>query len=61
VIAKWLLVVLFGLGLLFTFVSLGVLFQDTAQGVIAVVQVALQCVGVYMLFLPESVTYMQKK
>jgi len=57
-IAKWILVVLFGLGIVVYIPQLAVLFNLGLEyqivGVLSSLQVLAQCVGVYFLFTQES-------
>jgi len=53
-IAKWILVVLFGLGIVVYIPQLAVLFNLGFVGVLSSLQVLVQCVGVYFLFTQES-------
>ena len=53
-IAKWILVVLFGLGIVFYIPQLSSLFDKGFAGVLSSLQVLAQCVGIYFLFTQES-------
>ena len=53
-IAKWILVVLFGLGIVFYIPHLSSLFNKGFAGVLSSLQVLAQCVGIYFLFTQES-------
>ena len=53
-IAKWILVVLFGLGIVFYIPQLSSLFNIGFSGVLSSLQVLAQCVGMYFLFTQES-------
>ena len=53
-IAKWILVVLFGLGIVFYIPKLSSLFNLGFAGVLSSLQVLAQCVGIYFLFTQES-------
>ena len=53
-IAKWILVVLFGLGIVFYIPQLSSLFNKGFAGVLSSLQVLAQCVGIYFLFTQES-------
>ena len=53
-IAKWILVILFGLGIVFYIPQLTNLFNIGFEGVLSSLQVLAQCVGIYFLFTQES-------
>ena len=53
-IAKWILVILFGLGIVFYIPQLSSLFNLGFAGVLSSLQVLAQCVGIYFLFTQES-------
>lgn len=53
-IAKWILVVLFGLGAIFYIPQLAILFHIKIAGVLSSLQLLAQCVGLYFLFTQES-------
>jgi len=53
-VSKWILVVGFGLGIVFYIPQLAVLFNMGFVGVLSSIQVLAQCVGVYFLFTQES-------
>ena len=51
---KWILVVLFGLGVVFYIPQLASLFNMGFVGVLSSLQVLAQCIGLYFLFTQES-------
>jgi len=53
-IAKWILVVFFGLGIVFYIPQLANLFNLGFAGVLSSLQLIAQCVGLYFLFTQES-------
>ena len=53
-IAKWILVVLFGLGIVFYIPQLSSLFNLGFAGVLSSLQVLAQCVDIYFLFTQKS-------
>ncbi len=53
-IAKWILVTLFGLGIIFYIPQLSGLFDVGFAEVLSSLQVLTQCVGIYFLFTQES-------
>jgi hypothetical protein len=61
-IAKWILVVLFGLGLIGLLISLPGLFAiGTIGAVLSLLAVALQAYAVFMLFKPDAVAWLEGK
>jgi hypothetical protein len=61
-IAKWIIVVLFGLGLIGVLMSIGTMMQlGMLSAVVALVGVALQGFAVFMLFKPDAVAWLTNK
>lgn len=54
VVAKWIFVILFLLGLIGFLMQLGTLFQTGILGIIQIVQIVLQAIAVYLLFRPDA-------
>lgn len=59
--ARWLLVGLWGLGLVFYIPDLARFLQSGLVGAIASIQVLLQCLGIYFLFAEDSREWMNSK
>ena len=60
-VAKWILAIGFGIGLVFYIPQLASFFEIGFAGVLSSIQVLAQCVGLYFLFTEESRNWFKQK